>query len=148
MSGGHYDAAREYDIGVDDLNAQRFHEAAQHFDRALLATPKDPTLLTVYGLALEGMKQWSNAERAFALALSVDKDRLVARRERALILIRLGRLEDARSELKTLEAETAACDDDCRAAMDLHSAVDRVRAALGAASAGAPPAAGRSDPAL
>lgn len=134
MAGGAYSATNDYNEGFEALSSGRYKEAAQSFDRLVRRGPPDATLLTLYGQALEGLKADARAEEAFRRALQLNPKQLLARREHALVLLRLGRAEEARGELAVLAAEKTACDEDCSDAAALAQAVHVVQAALAAQS--------------
>lgn len=130
-----HNRASDFDQGFDALTAGRFREAAQHLRRALKSAPSDPTTLTLYGQALEGLQDWRGAEAAFAQSLALNPNQIVARRERGVALVRLGRLDEAKSELVNLKARADACADDCVGAEDIDHALAVVQSALARSTA-------------
>lgn len=133
-------AQRQFDLAVVDLNAQRYREAALRLNLLLQQSPDDAVLLTTYGLALEGLEQWTPAEQAFTQALShahgLPKEQLVAQRDRGVVRAKLGRAAQAQADLDALQQRALACSERCEQADDLRGAVDEVQRAIAAGPGG------------
>jgi tetratricopeptide (TPR) repeat protein len=125
-----YDPTKDYRAGVAALQASKFDEADKAFTRVLRATPRDVNVLFMSGMAKAGKNDFKGASAAYERALRADAKHIMARREYALTLIKLGQKDKAAAELNTLKTRAGACADTCPEAADLKASVAAVEAAL------------------
>ena len=120
----------EYAKGFTDVNLGRFAEAEREFKNALSVKPHDPKTLFMLGEARIGQGDVPGAAEAFEKALKYDPQQIVIRTEYAVALAKLGRTDQAQSQLAVLKARADACGSNCGEAADLKAALDRVETNL------------------
>jgi tetratricopeptide (TPR) repeat protein len=125
-----YDPAKDFRAGVAALQASKFDDADKAFTRVLRATPRDVNALFMSGLAKAGKNDFKGAGTAYERALRADAKHIMARREYALTLVKLGQKDKAAAELTTLQTRATTCADACPEAADLKAAVAAVERAL------------------
>jgi tetratricopeptide (TPR) repeat protein len=125
-----YDPAKDYRTGVTALQANKFDDADKAFTRVLRATPRDVNTLVMSGMAKAGKKDLKGASAAYERALRVDAKHIMARREYAVTLAKLGQKDKAAAELTTLKTRATTCADTCPEAADLKAAVAAVEQSL------------------
>lgn len=126
-----YDAAAEYQRGIELLDAGSFADAEAAFDRVIFATPDNPDARYMKGVALAGQEKLLPARIAFESALHYDENHIAARRDLGVTLAKMGNTVRAEEELATLRARAESCAGTCAEAADITAAVDAVAAALG-----------------
>ena len=130
-----YDPAEEYQKGVAALQAKDWGLAERSFSRVLQATPRDAAALYLAGVAKLGRGDFKRAKTMFEKSLKVDPLRLVAQRDLAITLAKLGETELAKAKLAELSARVTACGATCAEAAQLTEAVAAVQTALGTPAA-------------
>lgn len=144
-SGPRVDAAQSFTDGVAALQAKDYKKAEKHFGEVLSVAPKHPEANYYMALSKIGNGKTKNAVRYLEKAIKERGNFVEARERLALVSIELGDPDAARAQLTAIEALKAecagegACDDPFKARVDL--AIERVNAALGAATATGEPAA-------
>lgn len=134
-----YDPAADYQKGVAALQAKDYAVADRAFGRVLNVQGRDAPTLYMSGSAKLGKGDLKGARKAFEKSLKYGPDNLLAQRDYAVTLARLGETELAKAQLAALTARVATCGVGCDAGQ-LSEAVAAVEAALGGATAA--PAAG------
>lgn len=134
-----YDPVEQYNLGLADLRAGKFHDADRDFDHALMADPRNVDALTMQGEAREGESDMHGAAHDFERALKIDPTAVAARRDYAIALAKLGQAPQAQAQYAMLKIQSDACAGACANAADLKAALAAVEAALSPAGA---PAAG------
>ncbi len=140
-----YDPNVEYQNGLNALQAGKFKDAVQSFQRVTDVEPRSSTAWYYLGQSQDGAGDAKGAARSYQRAVKID-DSVGSHEALALDLIKLKQTDKASAELATLKAKQTACADTCPDAADLKSAVDAIQAAL--APAGAPSAANTVPPSL
>ena len=125
-----YDPSVEYQHGLVDLQAGKFRDADREFNHVLAALPRDTDTLFYSGMSKAGYGDLKGAQRAYEKALKIDADQILARRELAVTLARLGQADQAKAQLDILQTRAATCGDTCPQSADLKAAVATVQAAL------------------
>lgn len=150
-SGPKVDPAESFRDGVAALQANDYKKAEKKFGEVLSVAPKHPEANYYMALAKIGAGKSKNAVRYLQKAIKERGNFIEARERLALVKIDLGEPDAAREQLTAIEglkAECATagdCEPDFVARVDL--AIERINAALGAATATeAPPAEGASAP--
>ena len=138
-AGPAYDPAADYQKGVAALQAKDYAVADRAFGRVLNVQGRDAPTLYMSGSAKLGTGDLKGARKAFEKSLKYGPDNLLAQRDYAVTLVRLGETDLAKAQLAALTARVAACGAGCDAGQ-LTEAVAAVEAALGGAAAA--PAAG------
>jgi tetratricopeptide (TPR) repeat protein len=139
-----YDAAAEYQKGLAALKDGKFKDAERDFNNSLSADPRDADTFCMLGMARAGHNDEKGAAKAYEKSLSIDPNQIVARREYAVTLARLGQTDKAQAQLAMLQQRSASCGGSCPEAADLNAAVASVQTAVAPA---APAAAGAATPA-
>ncbi len=124
-----YDAAKEYQKGVDALKASDFKAANTAFNHVLEVAPKDLNTLFLSGFTKVNLQDFKGARDAYKKALAVDKNHIKAREGLAVAYYKLGDKENADKELTTLKERAAACADTCAEAAELKASIAAVEAA-------------------
>ena len=125
-----YDPTKDYRAGVAALQASKFDDADKAFTKVLRAMPRDVNVLFMSGLAKAGKNDFKGASGQYEKALRADAKHIMARREYALTLVKLGQKDKAATELNTLKTRATSCADTCPEASDLKAAVAAVEQAL------------------
>ena len=135
-----YDLRREFQAGLKALDAGRYHDAKQRFERVLAVFPNQPEVLVKLGQTDAGLGLWRSAAHAYQISLQLDPRQIAPVRELALTEIRLGRRDSAITQLSVLKQRAEACGVTCPDATELAAAVREVEAAMsGTAAAAAAP---------
>jgi tetratricopeptide (TPR) repeat protein len=137
-----YDPTKDYQAGAAALQANNFDEADRAFGRVLRAMPRDVNTLVLSGMAKAGKNDLRGARGQFERALRQNAQHVVARREFAITLAKLGDRDKASAELDTLKQRITTCAETCAESADLKAAVAAVEQALatpGTSSSLAPP---------
>jgi len=137
-----YDPAVEYHKGIEALKAGKYRDADRDFANVLAVAPNNPRVLVLQGVAKGAGGDQKGAERVFEKALKMEPDNILALRESASTLVKLGQNDKAQAQLDILKKRLTACGDTCPDAADLKAAVSAVETAMTppAAPAGAAPA--------
>ena len=142
VSAPRYDAAKEYQKGLDALKAGDYKTADSSFNHVLEVAPKNLGGLLGSGLAKTGLQDFKGASTAYKGALGVDGNNILALRGYALSLVSLGDADGAGKQLDVLKKRAAACADTCADAAALKAAIAAVESATntpGKQSSIAPP---------
>jgi tetratricopeptide (TPR) repeat protein len=75
----------------------RFRTAECYFDRAIRFKPNDPTVRMLYGIYLARADQTTRALEQYEAALAISPDYAEAHYNMGLLLVKLGRLDEARA---------------------------------------------------
>ena len=134
-----YDPTADYQAGVAALQAKDYAVADRAFTRVLNVQGRDAPTLYMSGASKLGKGDLKGARKALEKSLKYGPDNLLAKRDFAVTLARLGEMELAKAQLADLTARVAKCGAGCDAGQ-LTEAVATVEAALGGATAA--PAAG------
>jgi len=140
-----YDPTVEYHKGVEALKAGKYHDADRYFGNVLSVAPNTPTVIVLQGVAKGAAGDLKGSERAFEKALKLDPDNILARRESASTLAKLGETDKAQAQFDILKKRMDACGDSCPDAADLKSAVAAVQTAMTPPAAAPPGAAPGAD---
>jgi tetratricopeptide (TPR) repeat protein len=87
-------------IGELELDLGEYRQAVEHLARASLAAPNDATVLYKWGEALDGCKEFSKAEEVLTKSTTIAEDRLDVRLLLSGVLVREGKLSQARDQLQ------------------------------------------------
>jgi Flp pilus assembly protein TadD len=131
-SGPQYDPVAEYQKGIAAIQASKFADAERAFSRVTQAAPKAPEGWFLLGYSRAAQGEFKAARKAYERAAKLKPEDIDTRRELALTLVRLGEVDEARTELAALKARDAACAGKCPEATALKTAVTKVEAALAA----------------
>ena len=131
VSAPRYDAAKEYQKGVDALKASDLKTADTSFDHVLIMAPKDLNTLILSGFTKANLNNFRGSRDAYKNALAVDSKNIQAHRGYGLALISLGDKDNAAKEEDTLKKRADACGT-CADAADLKAAIAAMDAATGA----------------
>jgi tetratricopeptide (TPR) repeat protein len=126
-----YDPAKEYQKGIEALQAENFKDADRAFGRVLQAAPRDANVNFLAGLARAGLDKPKDARRYYEKAIKYDDNLILAHRELGLTWIRLGKPDKAQEILEDLQKRSSKCGGHCPQAADLKAAIPAVEAALG-----------------
>jgi tetratricopeptide (TPR) repeat protein len=125
-----YDPTKDYQAGIAALQANNFEEADRLFTRVLRETPRDVPTLLLSGAAKTGKNDLRGALGAYERALRANRNHIMARREYAVTLVKLGDRDKATAELNTLKERATTCAETCRDAAELKTAITAVETAL------------------
>ena len=125
-----YDPTKDYQAGVTALQAGNFDEADRALTRVSRAAPRDANVRFYLSVAKAGKNDLKGARTQYDQALRANRLHVLARRELAITLFKLGEKEDATDELETLKKRVVDCADTCKEAADLKAAVAAVEASL------------------
>jgi tetratricopeptide (TPR) repeat protein len=128
-----YDPNAEFHAGADALAAGKYRAAKQNFEHVLLMVRDQPAALYLLAQAEAGLGDWRGAVRDDEASLRVDPNQVFAARDLAIAEQKLGRHDQAVSELEKLKARATACGESCSEAGDLQGAVRDVEAAVASA---------------
>lgn len=138
-SGPRVDPAEAFRDGVEALQAKDYKKAEKKFGDVLSAAPKHPEGNYYMALAKIGNGKSKNAVRYLEKAIKERPNFVEARERLALVSIELGEPDVAREQLTAIEGLKAECAaaGDCEAAFvaRVDTAIERVNAAMGAATA-------------
>jgi tetratricopeptide (TPR) repeat protein len=130
MSAPNYDPAAEYRNGIEALQAERFKEAKEAFDKVLRVAPGDANTNFLAGLASAGLNDLKASRKYYERAVKADRELVGARRELGITYIRLGDKAKADAQLAALKAMQAKCAAACAKAAEIGGAVEALGAAL------------------
>jgi tetratricopeptide (TPR) repeat protein len=125
-----YDPVAEYNKGMAALQAGKYQDANRDFDHALRADPKNAETLRAKGQAQASGGDLKGAVRSYDKSLAIDPTQVGARRDYALVLLKLGQADKAQAQLAQLKMQSDACGGSCPNASNLKAAMDAVQAAL------------------
>ncbi|CAN5342761.1 hypothetical protein BH11PSE2_BH11PSE2_13220 [soil metagenome] len=127
-----YDPANDYRLGVQALKDSNYKEADKRLTAVLRATPNDPTVLILSGMAKTGRSDLKGAQKAYERALKYDKNNIDAHRELGATFAKLGQAEKAQGELAALKGRIDACKDTCAESAKLKAAASALEGAIAA----------------
>lgn len=133
-----YDPVVEFQKGVDAIKASQFKDAQRAFDHVLSSNSQHPQANFLAGYSRAALGNDKGALKFYQKAIKYEADLIVAHRELALSLIRLGKRDEAQAELTELQSRAAACAGTCPKASEIDAAVKAVETALSTGTA-APP---------
>ena len=142
-----YDPTVEYRKGVEALKNGKYHDADRYFGNVLSVAPDNASVVVLQGVAKGAAGDLKGSERAFEKALKLDPDNILARRESATTLVKLGQNDKAQVQFDILKKRMDACGDTCPDATDLKSAVAAVETAMTPPAAPSGAASGADAPA-
>lgn len=131
------DIQQSFKDGLAALEAGDHKKAERKFGEVLTAAPQHPEANYYMGLAKSGRGKDKQAAKYFARAVKARDNFTEAREQLALVSIKLGDSDAARSQLAAIKAAAAACTaETCDAAYVERAAkaVERIEAALAAAA--------------
>ena len=131
MNAPDFDAAAEYQKGMDALKASRFSVAKSSFARVLGVAPNDANTNFLAGMADAGLNDFKAAAKHYERAVRQDSKLIVAQQELAVTYVKLGDTAKAQAALAKLQAMDASCKAACKEAEQLSKAIATVQAALG-----------------
>ena len=94
----------DYRNGLSMLREGRADEAIELLNRARTSHPRDANIPNALGLALLYKKDYTAAVKAFTDALNIDPTFIEARNNRGVVLIEMGRLDDAEADFQEVLA--------------------------------------------
>lgn len=131
-----FDTSDLFRAGIDSLLAHRFADASVRFAQILRRSPDDPYAHYLAGIAHAGIGDLRGAQHSYEQALHFDGGLVIARRELALVNLKLDDRSGAEAQLEALTIRQARCHGKCGKAAQIDSAVKTVRAAIESETSG------------
>ena len=135
MNAQDFDAAAEYQKGMNALKGGEYAAAKSSFARVLGIAPNDANTNFLAGMADAGLNDYKAAAKHYEKAVRNDGKLIVAQQELAVTYVKLGDTAKAQAALAKLKDMQAKCNSTCKDADQLGKAVSAVQAALGQPSA-------------
>jgi tetratricopeptide (TPR) repeat protein len=130
-----YDPTLEYHLGRSDLESRDYRGAVVAFTHVVQIEPRSADAWLLLGLSKSGVGDAKGAMAAYRASVRIDGHSVRARRELALLLIRLNQTAQASEQLAALKGMAARCADACPDADQLGAAIDVIETALSLPSA-------------
>jgi len=108
-----YDPAEEYRSGINALNADNYKAAIKHFRRVTKSARKNAQGHYFLGVSYLRSGDAKKARKPLESAVKYGDDMIVAKRDLALVYLKLGRSTDAQALLQDLTKRDKACAQSC-----------------------------------
>jgi len=135
MNAQDFDAAAEYQKGMNALKGGEYAAAKSSFARVLGVAPNDANTNFLAGMADAGLNDYKAAAKHYEKAVRQDGKLIVAQQELGVTYVKLGDTAKAQATLTKLQGMNTSCNSICKEADQLAKAVSAVQAALGQPSA-------------
>lgn len=135
MNAQDFDAAAEYQKGMNALKGGEYAAAKSSFARVLGVAPNDANTNFLAGMADAGLNDYKGAAKHYEKAVRQDSKLIVAQQELGVTYVKLGDTAKAQATLTKLQSMNASCKSTCKDADLIAKAVSAIQAALGQPSA-------------
>ena len=129
VSAPSYDAAKEYQKGIDALKINDFKAANTAFNHVLEVVPKNENALLLSGFTKASLQDFKGARDTYKKLLTVNKDNIKGIQGLGVAYYTLGDKDNGAKQLDSLKQRATVCADTCANAADLKAAIAAVEAA-------------------
>ena len=124
-----YDAAKEYQKGVEALKVNDFKTANTAFGHVLEVAPKDENTLLLSGFTKASLQDFKGARDTYKKLLTVNKDNIKGIQGLGVAYYALGDKDNGAKQMDALKQRSTVCKDTCADAPALKAAIAAVDAA-------------------
>lgn len=130
QSSPRYDAAAEYQSGINALQAKDYKAAVTAFRRSISAAPDAAPSHYHLGLSYMGQEDYKKASRSLEKAVRLDANLIEAHRDLAIAYHKLGKGDKAQSSLSDLMSLQERCGGNCAENAKLTDAISTVKSMI------------------
>ncbi len=125
-----YDAAAEYQKGVDALQAKDYKKAVTAFRRSISVAPQNAGSHYLLGVTYMGQENYKKASKSLKKAIKINANMIEAHRDLAISYHKLDQGNKAQSVLSDLESLNERCAGACADNAKLTGAITTVKSML------------------
>jgi len=125
-----YDAAAEYQKGVNALQAREYKKATRAFKRTISVAPKNAQSHYFLGVSYMGLENYKKARKSLEKAIRYNANMVEAHRDLAISYHKLDEPEKAQSALNDLMSLQERCAGTCADNAKLSDAISNVKSTL------------------
>lgn len=130
QSAPRYDAAAEYQKGVNALQAKDYKKAVAAFRRSITAAPQNGNSHYFLGVSYMGQENYKKASKSLKKAIRINANMIDAHRDLAISYHKLDQGEKAQTVLSDLESLNERCAGACAENTQLTNAITTVKTML------------------